>query len=276
MLKQYVYKFGAMSTPCELIIFESQKSRADALAESVVLEVKRLEKKYNYYSEISFLSLINTRKENKLDQESKTLLTRAKQYYTLTHGIFDITTATLKPLYSSEISLNDLAEKKAALLPFVGCEHFEIKRDKIIFDNAYTKIDLGGFVKEYAVDRAAQILKKKKVKSALINFGGDIYAIGKKPNGERFKVGIKDPANREKNSEYVEIENQALTTSASYERNYRIENRQFSHIISKEESLQIPKSVTVISPTCVESGVYSTALMIEPELEHKNRAIIVT
>jgi len=273
---QYVYKFSAMSTPCELIIFEAQKSRADALAESVVLEVKRLEKKYNYYNENSFLSLINARKEQVLDQESKTLLTRAKQYYSLTEGIFDITMATLKPLYSSEISLSDLAEKKAELLPYVGCEHFEIKRDKIVFDNAYTQIDLGGFVKEYAVDRAAQIIKKKKVKSALINFGGDIYAIGKKPNGERFKIGIKDPANREKNSEYVEIENQALTTSASYERSYTIEKKQFSHIISKEEHSQAPQSVTVISPTCVESGVYSTALMINPALKHKNRAIIVT
>jgi len=271
---KYVYKFSAMSTPCELIIYETQKSKADSLAESVVLEAKRLEKKYNYYDKNSFLSLINTRQVYQLDQESKMLLQRAKQYYTLTNGIFDITIATLKPLFVSETSLSKLAEKKAKLLPFVSCKHFEIKKDKIIFDNEYTQIDLGGFVKEYAVDRTMQILKKKKIKSALINFGGDIYAIGKKPNGERFKIGIKDPHDPQKHIEYIEIEDQALTTSASYERNHMIEKEQFSHIISKEESSQRPHSVTVISSTCVESGVYSTALMIEPELKHKNRAII--
>ena len=271
---KYVYKFSAMSTPCELIIYEAQKNRADTLAESVVLEVKRLEKKYNYYNKNSYLSLVNARQEHQLDQESKMLLQRAKQYYSLTNGIFDITIATLKPLFSSETSLSELAEKKTRLLPFVGCEHFEIKKDKIIFDNEYTQIDLGGFVKEYAVDRAALIIKKKKIKSALINFGGDIYAIGKNPNGERFKIGIKDPHKPEKHIEYVEIEDQALTTSASYERNYTIEKEQFSHIISKNENLKMPYSVTVISPTCVESGVYSTALMIDPTLKHNNRAII--
>ncbi|MCK4442880.1 MAG: FAD:protein FMN transferase, partial [Sulfurovaceae bacterium] len=233
-----------------------------------------LEKKYNYYDKNSYLSLINTRQEYHLDRESKSLLQRAKQYYTLTNGIFDITIATLKPLFLSETLLSKLAEKKTKLLPFVGCEHFEIKRDKIIFDNDYTQIDLGGFVKEYAVDRAVQIMKKKKIKSALINFGGDIYAIGKNPNGKRFKIGIKDPHNRERHIEYVEIENQALTTSASYERNYTIEKEKFSHIISKEEHPQMPHSVTVISPTCVESGVYSTALMIKTTLKHRNRTII--
>ncbi len=272
---QYVYKFSAMSTPCELMVFLEQKSKADSLAESVVLEAKRLEKKYNYYSENSYLSLINTRKESVLDQESKSLLTRAKQYYGLTNGIFDITVATLKPLYTSETSLQELAEKKESLLPFMGCEHFEIKKDKIIFDNEFTKIDLGGFVKEYAVDRVATLLRKKKVKAALINFGGDIYALGKKPNGECFKVGIKDPNNLEEHLQYVELENQALTTSASYERNYTIENKQFSHIISKNRTYETPQSVSIISSTCVESGVYSTALMIDPNLKHNNRAIII-
>ncbi len=271
---KFVYKFKAMSTVCELIIYEAQKAKADSTAESVVKEVKRLEKKYNYYDENSYLSLINKREEFKLDNESKSLLQRASQYYKSTDKIFDITTATIKDLYSSESSTTILNEKKAQLLPFVGCENFNIKKDKIIFNNEFTKIDLGGFVKEYAVDRSANIIKKAKVKSALINYGGDIYAIGKKPNGERFKIGIKDPANPTENLEYIEIENQALTTSASYERNFKVEQLEISHIISKEELSLSPKSVTVISTNCVESGVYSTALMINPQLKHNNRAII--
>ncbi len=262
-----------MSTPCELIIYEAKKAKADSIAESVVVEVKRLEKKYNYYNRDSYLSLINARKEFKLDQESKSLLTRAKQYYKLTDGIFDITVATIKDLYKSESSLDELNEKKAKLLPFVGCEHFEIKKDKIIFDNEFTKIDLGGFVKEYAVDRSANIIKKAKIKSALINYGGDIYAIGKKPDGNRFRVGVKNPDNTTEHWEYVEIENQALTTSASYERSYTIEDEKLSHIISKEASLNQPKSVTVISSNSVESGVFSTALMIDPTLQYNNRVL---
>ena len=272
---KFVYKFKAMSTPCELIIYEAQKAKADSVAESVVVEVKRLEKKYNYYDENSYLSLINSRSESKLDSESKSLLTRAKQYYKATDGIFDITIATLKELYRDERLLDELNKKKEQLLEFVGCEHFSIKKDKIFFDNEFTKIDLGGFVKEYAVDRSVNIIKKAKIKSALINYGGDIYAIGKKPDGNSFKIGIKDPNNPQENIEFIELENQALTTSASYERSYTIEEKELSHIISKGNFNSSVKSVSIRSVNCVESGVYSTALMINPKLQHSNRAIIL-
>ena len=252
-----------MTSPCELILFCDNKAKADEVAKAILNEAKRLEKKYNYYNPNSFLSQINSREENHLDSESKSLLQRAKQYYRKTEGVFDITVATIKDLYHTQTSKESLEKEKNALLPYVGCEHFEIKKDKIYFDNDFTKIDLGGFVKEYAVDRAVAIVKQNKIKSALINFGGDIYAISKKPNGEKFKVGIKDPKNPTKNAKFVEIEDQALTTSASYERNYQIEDSNYSHIISKENGNKTPLSATVISKNCVESGIYSTSLMID-------------
>ena len=263
-----------MTSPCEIILFCDNKDKADEVAKAILTEAKRLEKKYNYYDSNSFLSKINTRAENLLDAESKSLFKLAKQYYKKTDGIFDITIATIKDLYKTETSIDSLEEEKNALLPYVGCEHFEIKKDKIYFDNDFTKLDLGGFVKEYAVDRAVAIVKKSKIKSALINFGGDIYALGKKPNGEKFKVGIKDPKDPTQNAKFVEIQNQALTTSASYERNYQIENYSYSHIISKEKSNNTPLSVTVISKNCVESGAYSTSLMIDTSL--KNSHLVIT
>ncbi len=273
--KQFIYKFEAMNTPCEIHLFASQKSRADEVAKAILGEAKRLEKKYNYYDENSFLSLLNDREVQTLDAETKSLLRRAKQYYKETNGVFDITLATIKNLYTTETSLENLKKQKTALLPYIGCEHFGIKKDKLYFDNEFTKIDLGGFVKEYAVDRAVQIIKKYKLKSALVNFGGDIYALGTKPNGEKFKVGIKDPNNKSKHILFETIENEALTTSASYERNYQIEDKNYSHILSKINLQKFPKSVTVISNNCVLSGVYSTSLMINPDIKIKNRVIIL-
>jgi thiamine biosynthesis lipoprotein len=262
-----------MSSPAELILFSNNKNKADEVAKAVLEDAKRLEMKYNYYDKNSTLSKINTRVENSLDYETKFLLRRAKTYYKDTDGVFDITIATLKDIYATQKSVDKLQQQKEELLPYVGCEHFKIKKEKIIFDNEFTKLDLGGFVKEYAVDRAAVIIKKKRVKSALINFGGDIYAVGKKPDGKRFKVGIKDPNDRNRYKTFVEIEDEALTTSASYERNYQIEDKHFSHIISKEDNNKTPQSVTVISNSCVESGVYSTSLMINPQIKTKHRVI---
>jgi len=274
-MNKFIYKFEAMSTPCELIIYAKEKAISDSSAMAILNETKRLEKKYNYFCSDSLLSAINSRKIETIDSETKSILQRAKQYYKATNGTFDITIATIKDLFKNEKNISTLEEKKKNLLKYIGCEHFSLKKDKIIFDNDYTKIDLGGFVKEYAVDRAAVILKKHNIKSALINYGGDIYALGKKPDGTAFKVGIKDPDNRSKYSREVELQNQALTTSASYERSYKIEGENFSHIISKEENKNFSNSVTVISNNCVESGVYSTSIMIDRCIKTNNQTIIL-
>lgn len=264
-----------MSTPCEITFFAKDKHHADTIAKTIMKEGVRLEKKYNYFEASSYLSQINQRKKDDLDTETKSLLQRAVQYYKVTNGIFDITVATIKDLYKNQKSLECLQQNLEALQPYVGCNHLHIKKNKISFDNEYTKIDLGGFVKEYAVDQSVKILKKNKITSALINFGGDIYALGKKPNGERYKIGIKNPHNPQEHSQFVEIEDEAITTSASYERFDTIENKTFSHIINTKNLNNKPLSATVISPSCVESGVYSTALMIDPDLSCKHNTIIL-
>ncbi len=275
MMKKYGFNFDVMSTPCEIILYSDDPLHAQESAKAVLTEAKRLEKKYNYFDAASLLSQINARSKDLLDSETKTLLKRAKQYYKSTDGLFDITVATLKDSYKEAKEVAELESLLAALRPYVGCEHFQVKRDKIVFDNSHTKIDLGGFVKEYAVDRAVVILKKAKISSALINFGGDIYALGAKPDGSHFKVGIKNPDNPAEHAEVVSLYNQALTTSASYERQYKVEERVYSHIIKTQECEGNAKSVSVISHNCVESGVYSTALMLDSSLKQPHKTIIL-
>ena len=274
-MKKFVYKFNAMNTPCELILYSNEKLNSNSAAQAVLLEVKRLEKKYNYYDDDSILSKINSRSIQTLDNETKNILQRAKKYYKLTNGVFDITIATIKELYRNEKNVDEFKLKKEKLEPFLGCEHFNIKRDKITFDNQFTKIDLGGFVKEYAVDRAVTVLKKHKISSALVNFGGDIYALGLKPDGNKFSVGIKDPKDLNSFATEVLLLNEALTTSASYERNYNIGSKTYSHIISKKEPIVSPNSVSVISNNCVESGVYSTSIMIDTTIKTLNKTIVL-
>jgi len=262
-----IYKFESMTTPCELQLYCNNKGVADSCAKDILYECKRLEKKYNYYSKDSFLYSINIREINILDSETKNLLSISKQYYKKTNGIFDITIATLKDIYKNQ-KVKDIEEEKEKLLQFTGCEHFSIKKDKLIFTNDYTKIDFGGLVKEYSVSRAVNIIKKYKITSALVNFGGDIYAVGTKPNGDKFNIGITNPLKKDEYLFTIDIQNQALTTSASYERNIKVEDKVYSHIISKEIQSDI-LSATVVSNDCVQSGVYSTALMCNKNLDIK-------
>ncbi|MDF1875952.1 FAD:protein FMN transferase [Sulfurimonas sp. SAG-AH-194-I05] len=275
MMKKYVYQFEAMTTPCELILYANNKTLADTSAKAVLNEAKRLEYKYNYFSQNSVVTQINQRTLIVLDQETKDILQRAKKYYTETNKVFDITLATIKNIYVEEVDSTVLKEKKEHLLTYVGCEHFSIKKNKIYFDNPYTKIDLGGFVKEYVVDRGVKILKKHKITSALINFGGDIYALGKKPDGEQFRIGIKNPLEPSKYACEETLENQALTTSASYERKNKVGLQMHSHILSKDKETSLSRSVSVISSNCVQSGVYATALMVDLHIKTNHKTIIL-
>lgn len=269
-----MYRFTAMTTPCELRFYNASKAVCDRCASSILKEVKRLESKYNYFDSNSYLYKLNSRTTAILDTESKMLLQKAKVYYHATDRIFDITIATIKDSYNVA-KLSDLNRELNRLQEYVGPEHFQIKRDKLSFSNTFTKIDLGGMVKEYAVDRAISITQKNKIKSALINFGGDIYALGAKPNGEVFRIGIKNPMNPQEELFSLPISNKALTTSAHYERSKTIENQNFSHIISAKSERNTILSATVIADSTLESGIYSTALMLNQDLVVKHPKYLI-
>ncbi|MEA3354584.1 MAG: FAD:protein FMN transferase [Campylobacterota bacterium] len=269
-----VYKFNCFTAPCEVQLYCNDKTKADNCAKDILMEAKRVEAKYNYFDQNSYLSTLNKRATNILDTETKTLLTRAKQYYKRTNRTFDITSATLKDIYNLS-SINEIEKQKEYLSNYTGCEHFEIKKDKLYFDNQYTKIDLGGFVKEYAVDKVQSIIKRYKIKSALVNFGGDIFALGKKPDKQKFIIAITNPSQKDKTLFTIAIEDQALTTSASYERFKIIEDKKFSHIISKDENNNDILSATVVSNSCVESGVYSTSLMCDKNIKTNSEKYLI-
>jgi len=271
-LKKNIFQFEAMTTPCEVVIYLENLELARDIAQEILLTTKELEKKYNYYDKNSLLSKINAREITELEFQTKELLQNAKSFYKSTNKAFDITVATLKSLFTLD-TLPQFEKEKEKLLPFVGCDHFTLKKNKIVFDNPFTTLDLGGMVKEFAVDEAVKILRKRKISSALVNFGGDLFALGKKPDGEKFKIGIKNPQNPKENLLFVEISDEALTTSANYERNYTIQDKKFSHIISPKEKNQNIVSATIISNTTLISGVYSTSLMIDDTIQTRYKTI---
>ena len=263
-----------MTSPCKVHIFSDNESKARRVAGKILENSKKLETKYNFYNPTSYLSAINQRKIEKLDSQTEELLKKADTFAVQTKGIFDVTMGTLVQ-GRKEKSLAKVEEAMQQLLPYVGTGHFKINRHKIRFDNPHTLIDFGGFVKEYAVDMAVKILKKHKIASALVNFGGDIYALGLKLSDEPFSIGIKNPKNPHEYLTHIEISNQALTTSASYERNHQVEKESFSHIVSRDKLQQEILSATVISSTTLASGVFSTTLMVDPHFETPLKKILI-
>jgi FAD:protein FMN transferase len=233
----FIFNFEAFTTLCELHIDAENELYAQYIAHIISVEAKRLEQKYGFFLENSELYKINHRTSNTvlLDDEFTSLVKLSLFYYDKTLGAFDVTlNGTIK-----------------------------LEENQLIFSHDNTKIDFGGLVKEYAVDISIAILKDYKINSALVNFGGDLATIGTN-NAEKWNIGIEDPYNENLNIETVQMDNNSLCSSGHSKRYKEINNKKISHIIVKEENNY--QQISIIAPTTVDAGVWSTALLSKPSL----------
>jgi thiamine biosynthesis lipoprotein len=120
-------------------------------------------------------------------------------------------------------------------------------------------LDLGGYAKGVALDRAAAILHQRGVHNALINIGGNVMALGDK-NGTPWKVGIRQP----RGSGYLAAlelrDGEAIGTSGDYQRYFELDGRRYSHLLDPRsgEPAQGTQAVTVLispGPSVLAGGV---------------------
>lgn len=263
----YLYQFEAFTTPCELHIEASSNTSADDVAQVIIDHAKQLEHRYGFFRETSELYAVNHRTDNSLiiSDEFVVLLQIALFYTKVTQGVFDIAlSGTLKASFKAP-SLEEYQQLRNTLLLFASSEHISLAGNRLTFSNDYTKIDFGGLVKEYAVDQAVLQLQAFGITSALVNFGGDIAAFGT-CHDKPWKVGIQNPDSQDTNIMEVELNNRSLCTSGHSKRFTTIENETISHIISAKHYDKNHTQVSIIAPTTVDAGIWSTALLINPNL----------
>ncbi|MGE5622688.1 MAG: FAD:protein FMN transferase, partial [Bacillota bacterium] len=124
--------------------------------------------------------------------------------------------------------------------------------------NRAVMLDLGGYAKGYALDRAAQILRAGHVEAALINVGGNILAIGQ-PGQRPWKVGIQDPRGSGMVAAIDLHDNEAVGTSGDYQRYFMKDGKRHPHIIDPRsgETTDLVASVTIITRGGSDAGTRS-------------------
>lgn len=274
-LEKHTHHFVCMTSPCEIILYAKNKNQAMRVASEIENNTRRLEDKYNFFNKNSCLSKINNRTEDrvKIDEETLSVLRQVREMSVKTQGKFDITVGTLKQCEKLE-SVKEIESCRTRLKCLIGPDSWSLSEGFVHFKNTRVKIDLGGVIKEYAVDQAAIIAATAGL-SALINFGGDIYVNGRKPDGSLFNVAIKNPKDTSQNIAILKLSDQGLTTSAHYERSTMVEGKSYSHIIGGDNADISILSATVISDSVLVSGIWSTSLMIKPDLAVDNDISVV-
>lgn len=124
--------------------------------------------------------------------------------------------------------------------------------------NPAVMIDLGGYAKGYALDRAALILRAAKVDAALINVGGNVLAIGQ-PGKRPWMVGIRDPRGDGALASIALHDKEAMGTSGDYQRYFMKDGKRHPHIIDPRsgQTVDLVASVTVITSGGLDAGLRS-------------------
>ncbi|MFC1624382.1 FAD:protein FMN transferase [Candidatus Omnitrophota bacterium] len=260
-----------MDTFVEVSFFSHEEKVAKEAMKETFNEIERIEGLFNRHNEESELSKINKsagRKEVAIHPELFKIIERAIHYSKVSEGSFDITVAPLVDLWSSARKNNLIPEEEVTerALEHVGYKNIVIDKESssIRFLDDGLKIDLGGIVKGYAADRAKELLLSKGIENALINIGGNIFALGNPPGKKSWHIGIQHPRDKNKIIYRLSLKNRAVSTSGDYERFFILNGKRFSHIIdpvSGRPSEGIV-SVTVIADSAEASDALSTIVFV--------------
>lgn len=114
--------------------------------------------------------------------------------------------------------------------------------------------DPSGIVKGWAIDNAAKMLERAKFEDYYVEAGGDIQAVGRNSQGQKWRVGIRNPFNLNEIVKVLAVSNRGVATSGTYVRGQHIYNpKRDGDLITDIVSL------TVIGPNIYEADRFATA-----------------
>lgn len=231
---------------------------------------EELEETFSRTLEGSELYQINHRTgpEVTLSDDMRTVIETGLQFYRLTDGALDITIAPVLELWdfkSDDPQVPD-ADELAEAVKKVDAGSLSLEGNVLRFEREDTQIDLGALAKGFAADKLKEYFEENGVDSALINLGGNVMAVGSKPDGTPWKIGIQDPhKERGEVARVIEVTDRSVVSSGTYERSFEKDGVLYHHLL--DPATGYPKEVeaaqvTIISDSSLLGDALSTSCLL--------------
>ncbi|WP_069650686.1 FAD:protein FMN transferase [Caloranaerobacter ferrireducens] len=202
----------------------------------------------------------------KVSEDVFDVIKKGIYYSDLSNGKFDITIGPLVELWGigtdrAKVPSSEEINNTIKLIDYKKILLDE-KEKKVKLMEKGMKIDLGGIAKGYAADEVADILRNENVKHAIINLGGNIFALGSKPDGSPWNIGVQNPFT--KRGEYigiVKVIDKTVVTSGIYERYFEQNGRRYHHILDPYTGYPVENSlvsVSIIADKSIDADALST------------------
>ncbi|HEX2854217.1 MAG TPA: FAD:protein FMN transferase [Opitutaceae bacterium] len=263
--------FPALGTNCEVQYHAiGGDAQAAAFERAAVGWVMAFEAKYSRFRPDSLVSRINAAAGSawvEVDDEMEQLLKLCDTLHFMTQGVLDPTSLPLIRIWNwkTETPRVPSAAEISEALRLVGWKKVQRSPGKIFLPEAGMALDFGGFGKEYAVDRVAQLALDHGIANVLVDFGHDLRALGAPPGRPAWHIGLEDPTRPGHSSVSVGLTGKGIASSGDYIRGFTLNGRRFGHIIDPRSGSPVANGctqATVIAGTCLQAGVLSTTAFV--------------
>jgi thiamine biosynthesis lipoprotein len=262
---------SALGAQVSIEIYHPDRAEAERLVERCIQDVRRLEQQFSLYRPDSAICALNrTGIVVSPDADMVALLKASLRFADLTDGAFDPTVQPLWRLYADHFSSErpdpqgpsplELAEALAK----VGHHGLLVSADRVALAKRGASITLNGIAQGYATDRVVDRLRKAGLSTTLVDMG-EIRAIGARPEGTPWRIGLADPDKPGALTETIDLVDRAVSTSAGAGFRFDPAGR-FTHLFDPAtgRSPALYRTVSVIAPTATEADALSTAFSLMP------------
>jgi len=265
----------AMNTRFSMVLVGVEAERAEALAGTVERDLRACERLMSRFDAESPVSDLNRRAAEEAvepPEELWRILALCGDYWRRTGGAFDITLWPLNRLWRKQMSrgeeLAEAALRQAQEQTGFQRVHFDETARTVRFERQGMSLDLGGFGKGYALERLAGRLRAAGVERAFLSFGeSSVTVLGSHPHGPAWPVGVSNIFPPHEPVHTFPLRDGSLSTSGTAPFNAVGGPRVLGQIIHPLSGRPIEgyRTLSVASPSAIESEVLSTALLITPE-----------
>jgi thiamine biosynthesis lipoprotein len=264
--------FPAMGTSCEVqYVAPSGIGQALQFERAARGWVQEFEARYSRFQPTSLVSRINDaagRDWVAIDRETEDLLQMCDSIFVMTAGVLDPTALPLIRLWNwkDPNRLLPSAAEIARARELVGWKKVQRAPGRVFLPVAGMALDFGGFGKEYAVDRVAQIALDHGIADALVDFGHDIRVLGRPPGRPAWHLGLENPHQPGRYSSSLALAgSHGVASSGDYIRCFHADGRRYGHILDPRTGRPVANGcmqATIIADTCLQAGVLSTAAFV--------------
>lgn len=204
----------------------------------------------------------------KVDEATYRLIETGLAYSRMTDGAFDITIGPLTKLWNigfpdARVPSQEEITEKLSLINYKWVQ-LDQSAQTVYLEKPGMLLDLGGIGKGYATDEIASLLHEAGVEHAIINLGGNIYALGNKAENTPWTIGIQDPFHPRGNTiATLKAADKSIVTSGIYERYVEdAAGNKYHHLLNPKTGYPYTNElagVTIIGDTSTDGDALSTA-----------------